>query len=109
MAMHGLFPGCVSPVSTVLLVETDDEDFDLSEVTAARIRVRFPNNTETTWDAVLSDEDVGEITLTRAHVTEDIPAGSEGTAYMWAELDIPDATAPMITAAAAVPILKVGG
>lgn len=106
--MQALYPGCVSPVSTVVTVETDDLAFDLSTVTAGRICVRFPDNTVATWDAVLSDDDVGEITLTRAHVADDVPVGSEGTAYIWTELDLPAASAPLITNARPVPIVRVG-
>ena|SRR3972149_112250 len=106
--MQGLYPGCVSPISTVVFVETDSVDIDLSTATAGRIIAVLPDNTEVSWDADISDEEAGELTLTRAHQADDIPVGSEGTAYIRAEIDIPASTAPIVTSSRPVPIHKLG-
>jgi hypothetical protein len=106
--VQGLYPGCVAPVSTVVFVETDTAEFDLSTATAGRIIAVLPDNTEVTWEAELSDADTGELTLTRAHEADDVPEGSEGTAYIRAEIDIPASSAPIVTSSRPVPIHKLG-
>jgi len=90
--MQGLYPGCVSPVKTTLVVETDDAAFDLSTATAGRILARFADGQSATWEADLSDESATAITLTREHEAADVPAGTEGVVYLSAEVDIPAGT-----------------
>jgi hypothetical protein len=107
MSGQGVYPGCVDPVSTVFVAECDDTAIDLTDVTAARIKVRFANGTDATWEAELSGADVGEVTLTRAHDAEDVPPRTEGTAYIYAELDLVGG-ATLITEAQPLPVLKVG-
>lgn len=106
MSGQGVYPGCTAPVSTVYVATCDDTEIDLTEVTAGRIKVRFPNGTDATWEAELSDADIGEVTLTRRHEADDVPEHTEGTAYIHAELDMPDGT--LITEARPLPVLKVG-
>jgi hypothetical protein len=105
--MQALYPGCVAPVKSRLTVETDDADFDLSTATGGRIVARFQNGSAATWTAVLSALSATSATLTREHEAADVPAGTEGIAYLHAEIDLPAATEPMISGRAPVLIQKV--
>lgn len=104
--MRGLFPGCTAPVKTEMVITSDDEDFDLSLATAARIVCAFANGASTTWDGVLSDESASSLTVTREHAAEDVPAQTEGTAYIYAEVDLPGGT--VVTRAAPFMVYSVG-
>lgn len=104
--MEALYPGCVAPVKSVLIVTSDDADFDLSTVTTARILALFANGATASWDADLSDDSATSLTLTREHVAADVPEGTEGVAYLSAELDMPASSAAVITGRAAVVVSK---
>lgn len=104
--MRGLYPGCVAPVKTEMVVTTDDEDFDLSLVTAARLVVAFANGSTVTWTGALSDLSSSSVTVTREHEVDDVPEQTEGTAYIYAEVDLDGAT--LITRAAPFAIVSVG-
>lgn len=105
--MQGLYPGCVAPVKSVLTVTSDDAAFDLSTATGGRIVALFADGTVATWEADLSDDSATSLTLTRLHELEDVPADSEGVAYLHAEVDIPASAAPIITGRAPVLVAKV--
>lgn len=105
--MQALYPGCVTPVKSTVTVTTDDAAFDLSTATAGRIVALFANGDVAAWDAELSDDSATSITLTRDHEEEDVPEGSEGVAYLHAEIDIPASALPVISGRAAVLVQKV--
>ena len=90
--MRGLYPGCAAPVRSQLVATSDDEDFDLSEATAARIVCAFSNGSVATWEAEMSDASATSLTLTRLHDPEDVAEGTEGTAYLHGEIDLPGGT-----------------
>lgn len=104
--MQALYPGCVAPVKTVLVVTTEDADFDLSTVTGARINALFVDGRTASWDADLSAASATSLTLTREHIAADVPEGTEGVAYISGELDMPAASAAVITERAAVLVSK---
>lgn len=106
--MQGLYPGCVDPVKSVLVISSDDAAFDLANVTAGRIVAVFPDDSESSWTATLSAQSSASLTLTRLHAADDIPEGSEGTAYLRASLDTPDSAEPLETSSVPVPIHKLG-
>jgi hypothetical protein len=105
--MQGLYPGCAAPIKSRVIVTTADADFDLSTATGGRIIVLFATGATASWAAELSDESDTSVTLTRDHETTDVPAGTEGVAYMHAEVDIPASASPIVSGRAAVLIHKV--
>ncbi len=105
--MQALYPGCVAPVKSRLVVTSDDEAFDLSTATGARIVAVFADGNVAAWEAELSDESATSLTLTREHEADDVPEGTEGVAYLHAEVDIPASTQPVKTGRSPVTVAKV--
>lgn len=106
--MRALYPGCVAPVKTTVTVSTDDADFDLSTATAGRIVAQFADGTGTSWTATLSGASADELVLTREHEADDVPAGTEGIAYIHGEVDIPASAAPLKTTSSPIHIARIG-
>lgn len=104
--MDGLYPGCAAPLSTVIVVSSPD--IDLSDASAARLCICFPDDSVVEFEAELSGISETGCTVTRVHEATDIPTGSEGNARAWAEIDVDGADAPLRTSSHAFPILRRG-
>jgi len=109
-----LYPGCTAPVATRYDLTTDDPDFDLTTITAARLKVFFDNGDEAVWSCsmVPIPPDVaiqpGRVRLIRLHDAADIPEGSEGTITVRADVDIPASVSPIRGGPVMIPVTKDG-
>jgi hypothetical protein len=103
--MDALYPGCAAPISTVVIVSSPS--LDISAAVAARIKIRLPDDSIVDLPGVISGLSATGCTVTREHEVDDIPEGSEGSARVWAELDI-GADAALVTSSHSISILAVG-
>lgn len=103
--MDALYPGCAAPISTVVVVSSPS--LDISDAVSARIKIRLPDDSIVDLPGVISNLSASGCTVTREHEPDDIPAGSSGSARVWAELEI-GAAAPLITSSHGISILDVG-
>lgn len=89
-----LYVGAAAPVQTVFDVTSSGGAFDLSTIASARLFVRFADGSSGQWPAVVgpTPPDVAPTTtrarLTRVHDAADIPAGSEGSARVRADITL---------------------
>ncbi len=96
-----LHPGVAAPVSTKYDLTVNDAAFDLTTITGQRMLVRFANDATASWDCARGPipPDVAitptRVRLTRLHAIDDVPEGTEGKAWIRADVDIPASAVPL--------------